>query len=334
MLEQGAPSTAGEALIQLAQQRMPQRQPLGRHIDGQAELRNLKIGRAGRRSGTATDRRPAQKARVLAGPDGAVGVEDVARQSHRRRATRPAGGVRLLHDRAHVRPVVRRTGVGVLGIHRRVRPAGEHVVAARRMGVVAGRNGPQHAQLVGPLGQLGHQLAELHAGHASWRSGRSRPGRRPALPAWGPRSIAAAGRPSGTARCTTSPCPPMPAVPSAPLPMLGPPRVAAGPAPSARACQPAAPRAARGHRTAEPLGRESTASTGLLGGGWKAGSSINNRLSGVRMQARSRIQTRQARTPNPKTFSQGERERITSSGRHRRRSPGRSSCRRRRPGRR
>ena len=67
------------------------------------------------------------------------------------------------HETAHARPVVGRLGRRALLIQRHVRHAGQHLIAAGRMRVVAGHDGPQHGDLLRPLGDLRHQLADVQA---------------------------------------------------------------------------------------------------------------------------------------------------------------------------
>ena len=101
---------------------------------------------------------------ILTGPDAAVGVEDMVRQRDRRR-NQAAGRVQAADDRAQAGKIVRRTGIGVLEIHRRVRPAREHVITARRVGVVAARHGPQHAKVMGESRRPREELAQLQPRH-------------------------------------------------------------------------------------------------------------------------------------------------------------------------
>ena len=77
------------------------------------------------------DRLP-EKSGILTGPHAAVGVEDMVRQRDRRR-NQTTGRVQAADDRPHAGKIVRRTGIGVLEVHRRVRTAREHVVTARRV---------------------------------------------------------------------------------------------------------------------------------------------------------------------------------------------------------
>ncbi len=106
----------------------------------------------------------AEKARVLPGPDASVGVEDMVRQRDRG-GDHAASRVQFADDRPHAGEIVGRAGVGVLEVHRRVRPAGEHVIAARRVGVVAAGHAPQDADVVRQPGRLGQKLAQLQSGN-------------------------------------------------------------------------------------------------------------------------------------------------------------------------
>ena len=56
----------------------------------------------------------------------------MVRQRDRRR-NQTTGRVQAADDRPHAGKIVRRTGIGVLEVHRRVRTAREHVVTARRV---------------------------------------------------------------------------------------------------------------------------------------------------------------------------------------------------------
>ena len=77
------------------------------------------------------------------------------------------------------RPVVRRPGVGVLDVHRLVRHARQHVVAAGRVGVVAGGHGPQRRRACRRAApSCGNSDGDVDAGHVAWRSGRTRRGPR------------------------------------------------------------------------------------------------------------------------------------------------------------
>ena len=72
----------------------------------------------------------------------------------------------LVDDAAQAGVVVGRAGIGVLEVLRLMRMAGQHVVAAGRVGVVVAGHRPQDADLVGHLGGARHQFADLQARHA------------------------------------------------------------------------------------------------------------------------------------------------------------------------
>ena len=101
----------------------------------------------------------AEEARVLARPDAPVGVEDPVRERDRRRAARPGAGPTRPSRAPRLGQSFGGAGVGVLEVHRLVRPAREHVVAAGRVGVVARGDGPQDAELVGHQRRARQQLA-------------------------------------------------------------------------------------------------------------------------------------------------------------------------------
>ena len=134
------------------------RRDLRGHRDGgNLEVRRRRIAMDEPRIG-----RPAQKARVLPRPGEVAVVPDMLGQHDR---CRHAAGARLdaVDQSGEARPVVRRADAGTLDVRRLVRHPGQHVVAARGMGVVARRNRPQHGEAMRLLGQPRHQLAHLQA---------------------------------------------------------------------------------------------------------------------------------------------------------------------------
>ena len=91
-----------------------------------------------------------------------VGAAAEVRHGDIRRQPRLIGAAQPGHGRAERGPALHAV---VRGVEGRAFEAREHPVVA--LGVVAGAvvDGPQHGQLVHQAGLLGHQLAELDAGH-------------------------------------------------------------------------------------------------------------------------------------------------------------------------
>ncbi len=110
--------------------------------------------------------RTAEKAAVLPRPAEHAGVPDMFRQREGCRKA-IAAGPQLLHDSADAGPIVGRAGFRILRIHRQVRYAGQHPVAARRVSVVVGGDGPQDAELVEQPRGPWHQFADLNARHVA-----------------------------------------------------------------------------------------------------------------------------------------------------------------------
>ena len=108
----------------------------------------------------------------------AVGVEDLHRQPDRGR--QPAAVAAEPADQRAEAAASRWAAPGLafstfIGC---VRHAGQHVVAAGRVGVVAGRDGPQQAQLVGLRGPVAAAARRCGRRGRWWRSGRTRRGPR------------------------------------------------------------------------------------------------------------------------------------------------------------
>jgi hypothetical protein len=105
-----------------------------------------------------------QVPRVLPRPDAPVGIEDPVRERDRRWKVAPIGPEPAEH-RAEAGGIVWWARVGILEVHRLVRPTCEHVVATGGVGVVCGRHRTKDADLIGHRSRLWHQLADREAGN-------------------------------------------------------------------------------------------------------------------------------------------------------------------------
>jgi len=106
---------------------------------------------------------PAQEPRVLTGPRQVAVVGTLFRQRDRGRQLAPRLQ-ELPHHAAHARPVVRRTRLRVLDLHRGVRHAGRHVVTRSRVGVIVGRNRSENRDFLRQAARPHHRLADDETG--------------------------------------------------------------------------------------------------------------------------------------------------------------------------
>ena len=162
-LDRSALQRCVEMSVDLFEQAPPRVEPQRADFVREGQVGNTEL----RRTGVAVNQPGislvAEEPSVLSRPrkvavvPNVFGKHDRWRQAVSRRSQRA-------HDRVCARPQVRSFRGRALGIERHMRRAGQHLIAARRVRVVAGDDRSQHGDLVGEHRSLRHQFADEQSG--------------------------------------------------------------------------------------------------------------------------------------------------------------------------